>query len=341
MTKRRLITPNGTAYHLPLFLPVYQPRSNLIPIEDLKEKFAIEGMIVNGFFLYKDADIKTQLLSGTTIQQYIGFEGLIMTDSGAFQGLKRPLYLNNKKIVKFQDEIGADIVSPLDLISPPGDNRTTAQKKLLSTIKRIREAKSIIKKGMLAGVQQGGRFLELRRQSMEALVEIGVDYIAIGSLVPFFNKNHFMTTIIKIMRDARSIAGPDIPIHVYGAGDPVELPFLAALGTDVFDSSSYGHYAQSGWYMTLYGALSVKEIEKVEDYRCPCHVCRQRDDWIALFNDAPQLASHNLFTILDTLQRIREALAENRLGKLLTSILATHGEWFPNSLLNRSWEESF
>lgn len=341
MTKRRLVTPKGTAYELPLFLPVYQPKSNLIPIEDLKEKFAIEGMIVNGFFLYKDAAVKEQLLGGTSLHRYIGFDGLIMTDSGAFQGLKRPLYLNNKKIVKFQDEIGADIVSPLDLISPPGDNHTTAHKKLLSTTKRIREAKSIVKNGILAGVQQGGRFLELRRQGIEALMEIGVEYIAIGSLVPFFNKNHYMTTIIKIMRDARSIAGPDIPIHVYGAGDPVELPFLAALGTDIFDSSSYGHYAQSGWYMTLYGALPEKEIQKVKDYRCTCHVCRECDDMAALFGNPPGLAAHNLFTILDTLRRIREALAENRLEELLTTILATHGQWFPDSLLNRSWEENY
>jgi len=340
MTKRHLITTKGTCHELPVFLPVYQPKSNLIPIEDLKEKFAIEGMIVNGFFLYKDAEVKAQLLSGTTVHQYIGFDGLIMTDSGAFQGLKRPLYLNNKKIVTFQDEIGADIVSPLDLISPPGDNRTTAHKKLLSTIKRIREAKSIVKNGILAGVQQGGRFLELRRESMDALMEIGVDYIAIGSLVPFFNKNHYMTTMIKILKDARSIAGPDIPIHVYGAGDPVELPFLAALGTDVFDSSSYGHYAQSGWYMTRFGALPEKEIEKAREYPCTCHVCRECDDKSTLMYDPPKLAAHNLFTILDSVRRIRDALAENSLEQLLADILTTHGQWFPESLLNRSWEEN-
>jgi 7-cyano-7-deazaguanine tRNA-ribosyltransferase len=99
---KQIVTRSGKSYELPLFLPVYQPKSNLVPIDDLKSKFAIDGMIVNGFFLYKDADVKAQFEAGQTLHRYIGFDGLIMTDSGAFQGLKRPLYLSNKKIVKFR-----------------------------------------------------------------------------------------------------------------------------------------------------------------------------------------------------------------------------------------------
>lgn len=334
MKLRQLTTKRRKSYTLPLFLPVYQPKSNLISIDDLKNKFSIDGMIVNGFFLYKDAGIKKQFGAGLTLHQFIGFDGLIMTDSGAFQGLKRPLYLSNKKIVKFQDLIEADIISPLDLISPPGDNYTTAEKKLLSTLKRIREAKTLTNNGILAGVQQGGRFLELRRKSMEGLMEIGVDYIAIGSLVPFFNKNHNLSTIIKMLEDARAIAGKELPMHVYGAGDPVEMPFLAALGTDIFDSSSYGHYALGGWYMTLYGALRKEEKDKLLEYHCQCDICTQLKDIADIFDHAPKLASHNLYVILDTVNRIREALENDRLNRLLETILKTHEKWFPDSSLN-------
>ncbi|HLP45797.1 MAG TPA: tRNA-guanine transglycosylase [Candidatus Kapabacteria bacterium] len=336
---RRLITKKGKIYTLPLFFPVYQPKSNLISIDDLKHKFSIEGMIVNGFFLYKDAEVKAQLESGLTIHDYIGFDGLIMTDSGAFQGLKRPLYLVNKKIVAFQDAIQADIVSPLDLISPPGDNFETARKKLASTCKRIQEAKGIVKHGILAGVQQGGRFLELRHKSMEELMKIGVEYIAIGSLVPFFNKNHNLSTIIKILKDARSVAGNELPIHVYGAGDPVELPFLAALGADIFDSASYGHYAAKGWYMTLYGSLQKDDTDKLKTYACQCDICRELPEIEAIFNDAGKLAGHNLFVIIDTVNQIRHALENNNLENFLDSILKTHEQWFPESSLHKTWEE--
>lgn len=344
MNLRKLITRDNKSFSLPLFLPVYQPKSNLISIDDLKNKFSIDGMIVNGFFLYKDAAVKALFEGGLTLHQHIGFDGLIMTDSGAFQGLKRPLYLSNKKIVAFQDMIRADIVSPLDLISPPGDNHRTAEKKLESTLKRIREAKSLVANGILAGVQQGGRYLDLRRRSMEGLMEIGVHYIAIGSLVPFFNRNHNLSTIIKILTDARAIAGKELPIHVYGAGDPVELPFLAALGTDIFDSSSYGHYALSGWYMTLYGALRKEEKDKILEFQCRCGVCKEledkREDISRIFDDPGKLASHNLFVIIDTVNRVRRALEGDRLEPLLDTILKKHERWFPGSGLSQSWSDA-
>ncbi|MCP5105295.1 MAG: tRNA-guanine transglycosylase [bacterium] len=339
MNLRRFVTKRRKEYTLPIFLPVYQPKSNLIPIEDLKQKFSIEGMIVNGFFLYKDAEVRKQFETDLTLHEYIGFDRLIMTDSGAFQGLKRPLYLDNKKIVKFQAKIKADIVSPLDLISAPGDNFKTAEKKLNSTLKRIRAAKSLVVNGILAGVQQGGRFLELRKRSMAGLMEIGVDYIAIGSLVPFFNKNHNLTTVIKMLTDARAIAGNDLPMHVYGAGDPVELPFLAALGTDIFDSSSYGHYALSGWYMTAYGALRKEDKEKILEYDCRCGICKETKDVTDIFADAGKLAAHNLYVIMDTVTGIRRALENDGLEELLETILEKHGEWFPGSQLNQSWHE--
>ncbi len=342
MQRRQLTTRKGKTYTLPMFLPVYQPKSNLIPIDDFKNKFAIEGLILNGFFLYKEAEVREKLEAGVSVQEYIGFNGMVMTDSGAFQGLKRPLYLSNKKIVKFQDVILADIVSPLDLISPPGDNFQTADKKLDSTIKRIREAKEIVQNGILAGVQQGGRFIELRKKSMHALMEIGVEYIAIGSLVPFFNKNHSLSTIKKILRDARSIAGEDLPIHVYGAGDPVELPFIAALGTDIFDSSSYGHYAASGWYMTKYGALTKDQMDKITQCDCKCEACveaKESGNPEAIFTDRGKLAFHNLYTILDTMNNIRSAIDSNELEKILQDILDVHSLWFPQSLLKQSWEE--
>ncbi|HEY0677969.1 MAG TPA: tRNA-guanine transglycosylase, partial [Chitinophagaceae bacterium] len=234
-----LLKTRTGAYDLPIFLPVYQPDSNLVPVEALSEEYGFRGLIVNSFFLYKNKVTRNLLQNDTTLKEYIGFNGLIMTDSGAFQGLKRPLYLSNKKIVSFQDTIGADVISPLDLITPPGDNYTTALQKVIVTNERIAEAKLLTKNSVLAGVQQGGKYPDLRKKSLDGLLEIGIDYLAIGSLVPFFNKRHDLSFVIKVMRDVMtSFGGSDIPIHIYGAGDPVELPFLFYLGARIFDSSS-------------------------------------------------------------------------------------------------------
>jgi len=335
---RTLSTASGRKSRLPLFLPVYQPQSAIVPMEDWKRYFDIEGCIVNAYFLYKNREIRSLFAEGQELHRYLNFDGIIMTDSGAFQGLTRQLFLENKTIVIFQDQIGADVVSPLDLITPPGDRRVIAEQKMNATHSRVREAKSIVRRSTLAGVQQGGRFLDLRRRSAEALVAIGVQYIAIGSLVPFFNRKKNLGFIGNVLRDARAIAGPEIPIHVYGAGDPAELPFFVALGADIFDSSSYGHYAVGGWYMTSFGAINQPDRIAAGEYRCGCHVCSVAPDPGAVFSDKRALAAHNLWTILETIRRVRRALSENRLSLLLSEILAQHMEWFPTSELGKSWE---
>jgi len=334
---RALRTYDGRSFNLPLFLPVYQPQSAIIPIENWKTRFGVEGCIVNAFFLYKNRETRALFADGEELHNYIKLNGLIMTDSGAFQGFTRRLFLENKKIVAFQQKIGADIVSPLDLVTPPQDNRTVAERKLRITTKRIREAKTIVSHSILAGVQQGGKFLDLRRRSTEELMEIGVEYIAIGSLVPFFNRNRNINFVGKVLREARLIAGPDIPMHIYGAGDPVELPFFAALGADIFDSSSYGHYASAGWYMTSFGAVKDPGVILAGEYSCLCYICSNAESLQEIFESESALAAHNLWTILNTIRQIRKVIAENRLETMLEEILERHATWFPESALKESW----
>ena len=336
-----ILTTRAGEYDLPIFLPVYQPASNLVPVDALSQEYGFRGLIVNSFFLYKNKETKTLLLNGTTIKEYIGFNGLIMTDSGAFQGLKRPLYLSNKKIVQFQDSIGADIISPLDLITPPGDNYTTASQKVIVTNERIVEAKQLTKRSVLAGVQQGGKYLDLRKKSLEGLQEIGIEYLAIGSLVPFFNKRHDLSFVVKVMNDVMASFGKtNIPIHIYGAGDPVELPFLFYLGARIFDSSSYGHYANQGWYMTRFGAITRNDTEWFAEYDCKCPACAEQAVKTDVFNDVSNMARHNLYVIKETMDIIDQQHKAGRLTVYLQEVLAVHRRWFPESLLVPSWERS-
>lgn len=337
---RTLCIRRGLRFELPLFLPVYQPHKAAGSVTTWRADFGVEGCIVNAYFLYKDRETRHRFEAEPDLHGYIGFDGLIMTDSGAYQGFNRPLLLANKKIVRFQDSIGADIISPLDLVTPPGDKRSVAERKLESTLKRTREAKPLCRHGTLAGVQQGGRFRDLRCRCVDALMAIGIEYLAIGSLVPFFNRNHNLAFVAEVIRDARRIAGPQLPMHIFGAGDPVELPFLAALGADIFDSSSYGHYAAAGWYMTPYGALDDAQRLGTSGHRCQCPACRGSMPAEALLRDEPALRVHNLWTIMQTLSRIRDALSTDSLPELLAEVLERHMGLFPDSALGPSWQEA-
>lgn len=338
LAAKRRLRVGGFDLPTPIYFPVYQPKDSVVPMEHWVPEFGIQALILNAFFLYKDREVKARFADGMRLKDHIGFDGVVMTDSGAFQGLKRPLYLKNRKIVKFQDSLGADIISPLDLISPPWDKRTVAEKKLNSTLKRVREAVELTENSVIAGVQQGGRFRDLRQRATDELLEMGVSYLALGSLVPFFNKGHAMRFVGEVIGDARRQAGNEMPMHIYGAGDPVELPFLAAMGADIFDSSAYGHYAQQGWYMTPFGAL--RDLTRIErgEWACDCRPCTTHP--VAhVHGDLHLLGWHNLHTVVRTLARIRGALDEGNLDRLLQRVLEVHGTWFPESQLGPSWQE--
>ena len=335
----RLTDARGRLHPLPLFMPVYQPRQPAFQLAMDGDGLKIDGLIVNAFFLYKQRDLRNKLRSGTTLAALVGYNGLISTDSGAFQGFSRTLYLKNRDIVRFQDQIRSDIIAPLDLVTPPGDSRATAQTKLDVTIKRTREALDIVEHGIVAGVQQGGRYLDLRERSTEALLQMGARYVAIGSLVPFFNKNHNLTFPGAVIRKARDMIGPDLPMHIYGAGDPVELPFFVKLGATVFDSASYGHYAAKGFYMTPYGALRDPGPLIAGEYVCGCPQCRQEGGGAAVLADGERLTFHNIWTICSTVEKLRRLVRgeDGSLDKYLEHILEVHSRWFPESQLRHSW----
>ena len=317
-----------------MFLPVYQPHRLAGLLDGWAGGPLIDGCIVNAYFHYKQRDLKRRLMTEQDLHDYLSFQRLVATDSGAFQGFTRRLYLNNADIVRFQDRIGSDVLAPLDLVTPPGDNRVTAEAKLRATETRIRQALRIVERGVLAGVQQGGRFPDLRHESSSVLRDLGVRYLALGSLVPFFTRNHDIRFVCEVAADARRVIGPDVPIHLYGAGDPCELPFLVASGVSIFDSASYGHFAQGGWYMTPYGSLREIGPIRAGEYRCRCPVCPPAMTELPSENE---LFRHNLWTILATMEEIARRLDAGTLAAYLTEVLDVHDAWFPGSALRASW----
>jgi len=318
----------------PLFLPVYEPENPYLSLAEMQEGFGVQAVMVNAYFLYRRRELRRSLPE-RGIKDYLGFGGLVVTDSGAFQGFRGDLYLSNERIIRFQEDIGADVISPLDVISPPSDNVATAEGKLGVTLRRIEEGLRIARRATLIGVQQGGRFAELRRRAAEELVAMGVRYVALGSLVPFFTRNHSLAFVGRIIAQARGVVPGRIPIHLYGAGDPLELPFYVALGCDVFDSSSFLHYAEKGAYMTPYGALPQERPAPEPGYSCPCPYCLQHGARVR--RDVGLLCRHNLWTVLATVARLRDLLGEGTLMDYLDDVVRVHQQWFPDSLLGASW----
>lgn len=326
----------GLALPTPLFLPVFEPGNPYLSLAEMQEDFGVEAVMVNAYLLYRQRDLRRSLPE-RGVKDHLGFRGLVVTDSGAFQALRGRLLLSNRRIIRFQEDIGADVISPLDVVTPPSDNIATAEGKLRVTMRRIEEGLGLVSRATLIGVQQGGRFLELRARAAEWLAQVGVSYAALGSLVPFFTRNHDLRFVGRVISRARQALGDGVPVHLYGAGDPLEIPFYVALGCDVFDSSSFVHYAAKGFYMTPYGALAAGEPTGERGYACPCPFC-EREGAAAVHASTALLCRHNLWTILDTVRRVRAALQQGTLTGYVDDVARVHGQWFPDSMLGPSWQ---
>ena len=57
---------------LPLFMPVYQPRSPTFRLALWQSDPPIDACIVNAFFLYKQRDIRKALLATASLHDHIG-----------------------------------------------------------------------------------------------------------------------------------------------------------------------------------------------------------------------------------------------------------------------------
>ena len=97
----------------PLLFPVINPSIQPISPKRLKEEFGFEAIITNAYILLKRYQNKP-IEQG--VHSFLNFDGAVMTDSGAYQIL---VYGNvgvtQKEIVNYQEGIGSDIATILDI----------------------------------------------------------------------------------------------------------------------------------------------------------------------------------------------------------------------------------
>jgi len=297
----------------------------LISLNDIKN-IGFNGVITNAYLLWKKLS-----KSIVDIHKHLEFDGVVMTDSGAYQILRYgDIEVSNREIVKYQCSIGSDIGVILDVPTPYIIDREIALKSAEITLQRGIEVSDIIehcKDTLWVLPIQGGVFLDILKSYAKRSTEIcgyGYNIYALGSPTTLL-ENYMFDNMIEMIFTVRSSIEPSKPLHLFGAGHPLIMPFAIAIGVDLMDSASYILYARDRRYMTRRGTYKLNELNYLP---CSCPICSRytKEELMKMPTEelVKSLALHNLYTLYLELKEVKESIREGRLWEYLEEKSRTH-----------------
>lgn len=313
---------NGKKIETPAIMPVVNPKQLIVEPKELK-RMGFDIIITNSYIIYKDKKLREKALE-KGIHRLLDYDGIIEVDSGSFQLMRYgKVEVTNREIVEFQHKIGVDIGTFLDIPTPPDAPREKAEQDLKITLERAKEAESIKQIPMNATVQ-GSTYLDLRKLAARKLSEMNFEIHPIGAVVPLLESYRFKD-VVDIVIASKMGLRPDRPVHLFGAGHPMVFALAVAMGVDLFDSASYALYAKDDRYLTPQG---TKRLEELEYFSCSCPVCSKYTP--QELREMPKeereklLALHNLWVIREEINRVKQAIKEGELWRLVDERARAH-----------------
>ena len=296
----------------PYLFPVIDLERQEVPLSEIRA-LGFNGIITNAYLLFKRG------FNGDITLHLKPFE-VVMTDSGAYQLLEyRNIDVDNLTIVEYQKKINSDIAVILDVPTGDSKDRAWAEYTVRETLRRAREALRVIDREKRLWVLpiQGGVHLELLEASTVESLRLEYDIYALGSPTRMLERYKYETILDMIFSVRRNLPFHK-PLHLFGAGHPMMIPFAVAMGVDLFDSASYILFARQDRYMTEAGTKHISELEYLP---CSCSVCSKLDVRELKELDREErtrlLALHNLNTVSAILRKTKQAIIEGRLWELL------------------------
>ena len=322
----------GIVIETPTLMPVYSPNNPVITIEELQKEFNVQILMTNSYILLRggqknglETGKKSELME-KGIHKFLDFNGLIATDSGSYQLMSYGnVNTTNKEIIEFQEKIGSDIGSFLDIPTLPDAYKPRAAEQLEITLKRADDARNanfIVNAGI-----QGSTHIDLRERAAR---EIGKNFelCAIGGIVRLAEDYRF-SDLVNVIAAVKRNVPTNRMIHAFGLGHPIFFSIAVALGCDLFDSAAYALYAKDMRYLTITG---TKRLEELDYLPCSCPVCNKYGGDISKLKELDremivrELARHNLYVTFEELNCIKQAIKEGSLWELISMRARVHPE---------------
>ena len=325
----------------PCFMPVgTQGTVKTLSPQELKDCQA-QIVLSNAYHLFLRPGIEVIKKAGG-LHNFMSWQGPILTDSGGYQifslailrkindngvefqshidGLRH--FLTPEDVVRIQEDLGSDIIMPLDecVYYPCAkDHAEIAMKRTVDWARRSKSALHV-QCQLLFGIVQGATYEDLRKICVQELMDIGFDGYAIGGVSVGEPKN-LSYNITNFVVD---ILPQDKPRYLMGVGTPQDLLEAVALGIDMFDCVVPTRYGRNGTAFTSVGKLTIRNAPFTEDFRsldpkCSCYTCRNfsRAYLRHLFNADEMLglrlvSLHNVHFYLELMRKIRKAISQDR-----------------------------
>ena len=241
--------------------------------------------------------------------------------------------LSPERSMEIQRLLGSDIVMAFDECPRTDRPRDEIAASMALSMRWARRSRDAFDAGgehaagsALFGIQQGALDEELRRQSAEALREIGFDGYAIGGLAVGEGQEAMFATLDF----APGMLPKDAPRYLMGVGKPDDLVGAVERGVDMFDCVLPTRSGRNGQAFTWAGPLNLRNARHAEDpapldERCPCSACA---DYSRAYLHhlvkagemlgAMLLTEHNLTFYQQLMQAMREAIGERRFAAFAT-----------------------
>ena len=336
----RIMTSHGEV-HTPVFMPVGTQGTVKALLPETLSELGVEMILGNTYHLYlRPGHQLIRDLGG--LHHFMHWDKPILTDSGGFQvyslGALRKIneagvlfqshidgsrhFISPEIAVSIQEALGSDIVMCLDECTPYPVTLREAEKSLDLTLQWAVRSKKAAKNSeqALFGIVQGGMYPDLRKKSVEKLVEINFDGYALGGLSVGEPKEIMMNTVVNI----NPLLPFDKPRYLMGVGLPEDIVACVDHGVDLFDCVIPTRSARNGLLFTNHEKVVIKHARYRDDplpvdRLCDCYTCRNysRAYLRHLFMAKEILAMvlntiHNVRFYMRLMERIREAIREDR-----------------------------
>jgi queuine tRNA-ribosyltransferase len=342
--------------HGPIQTPAFAPVASQGAVKALPhsivKNLGAQLILVNTYHLYLRPGMETiKKLGG--IHSFISWPFPILSDSGGFQiysltpltkvnrdGVEfsshldgEKIFLSPENIIQIQQDLGTDILMLLDYFLPyPSSKRETLEAVKITT-QWANRSKSYLRENpttqLAWGICQGGVHWDLRKQSIEDLMNIGFDGYALGGLGIGEPKTQFM----EMVERSSAQLPQDRPRYLMGIGYIKDIVQAVEYGVDLFDCVLPTRNARNGTLFTNRGKIVIKNKKYANDplpieEDCSCYTCKNFSRaYLRHLYERQEIGSsilntiHNLHFYLDIFQKIRQSIQSNSLSKLKCSIM--------------------